>query len=109
MDALNMFNKVGSHMSANLQVYNVVCGYIKRDISLHDMIIGIICVFGYRDNIQLQNLLSVITRYAGNPQSLDLHLILKRDLPDLRRHYSNNPLFGFYSDLYDLVVSYKFF
>ena len=106
---LNKFNRVGSHQQTNLQIYSVVSQYITKDISLHDMLVGIISLFGYRDSIKLQSLLGILQTYGIPTGCRDLPTLLKNDIRGLKKIYSNHPLFGLYSDLYDLVVSYNFF
>ena len=104
---LNKFNRVGSHQQTNLRIYNVVGQYITKDISLHDMLVGIICLFGYRDSSKLQSLLQATTAYRVDTNRNDLPIPLKNTL--LSFYNIKNPVFGFYASLYDLVVSYNFF
>jgi hypothetical protein len=107
INALNKFNNVGSHHLLNLQVYTVISQYIVKDIPLHDMLVGVISLFGYRDDIRLQQLLQTMISY--NPCGIykDLPALLKNDIKYLKIH--GNYLFKYYSDLYDLVNSYKYF
>lgn len=104
---LNKFNNAGSHQTLNLQVYNVLSEYIVKDISLHDMLVGIIALFGYRDDIRLQRVLQMLIPYDPGRIFKDLPLLLQRDLKVFINN--GNHLFRLYSSLYDLVVSYKYF
>ena len=109
IDSLNKFNRVGSHHAKNLQTHIIISEYIIGDISIHDMLIGIISLFGYRDSIRLQSLVNVLKTYDINAGCKDLPILLKKDLRQLKTIYDNQPIFGFYSDLYDLVSYYNFF
>lgn len=104
---LNKFNRVGSHQQTNLRIYNVVSQYITKDISIHDMLVGIISLFGYRDSNKLQSLLQTTTAYRADTNRNDLPMALKNALLSFKN--IKNPVFGFYADLYDLVTSYDFF
>jgi hypothetical protein len=107
IDALNLFNKVGSHNDTALQLYNILLRYIDREIGINDTIIGIISLFGYRDDIRLQELIGTVHTYGDiNSNDLELILQLREDLPRLSKH---SILFKYYHKLYDMIILYDFF
>jgi hypothetical protein len=104
---LNRVNNVGSHHKINFQIYSVIADYISKDISLNDMIIGIISLFGYRDDTRLQSLIQSMISYDANISQTYLPYPLRKDIKMFKNN--KNHLFKFYSDLYDLVLSYNYF
>lgn len=105
---LNKFNKAGSHYQINLQVYSVISDYIVKNISLNDMLIGIIALFGYQNDTRLQDLIQILTSCNINTDNkIQSQILLKEQVKVFKT--SNNHLFKYYSDLYDLVISYNYF
>lgn len=110
INALNKFNKVGSHNKINVQISTIIIQYITNDISIHDMLVAIISLFGYRDSTKLQSLMGILQTYIIPSRCKDLPTLLRNDIKSLRTRYGDVvPPLTFYSDLYDLIVSYKFF
>lgn len=108
INAMNRYNRVGSHTNLAISVYNVLISYLLKEVSLHEFIMGIIALFGYRDDRRFQELLQrTMTTGVQQYKRSDLPLQLKDQLHIFKR--SANHLFCFYSDLYDLVVFYDFF
>lgn len=105
---LNKFNRVGSHNQLNLQIYNIIASYIQKDISLNDMILGIISAFGYRDDQKMHYLIQLTMIYDASGAFKDIPKVFKKVLKDMGK-YSKNHLIGIYLNLYDLMDSYKFF
>ena len=105
---LNRFNHVGSTNRLNLQIATIIHQYLSEDISLNDMIIGIIARFGYQNDIRLQGLLAAIRSYPVEGSSHYLPESLARNL-DVFKNYRQNHLFRCYATLYDLVVAYHYF
>lgn len=102
--SLNKFNKVGSHHNVNLQIYHLLSKYITRDIKLHDILIGIISLFGYQNDMKLQEVMQLMSYYD---KGYGIKSRLELNLPafELRMLRDNpNHLFRIYIDLYDLIV-----
>lgn len=103
LNHMNRLNRVGSHQDWALSTYAVTLVYIERSMSLHDLLIGIISLFGWRDDTRLQELIDAANFYSKSHRSMDsLAIRLVEELPGFRKH--SNPLFGFYANLYDLIV-----
>jgi hypothetical protein len=104
---LHRFNRVGYHTDLSLQVYQLIVQYITKDLGINETILGIISLFGYKDDMRLQELMQVVMSYGVEYYQRDIPLYLRDNLGRIKN--SNNYLFRFYSDLYDLIVLYNFF
>jgi len=110
INALNTFNRVGSHTDYALQIYHLLVNYIQNELSIHELLIGIISLFGYRDDIRLQEVISTAMLYGVQITRLykrDLPILLREELGNWRK--SDNILFQYYASLYDLIVFYDNF
>lgn len=106
MRDLNRFNCVGSHADWALQCYNIIYFYLTKEISLQNMMIGILSAMGYKNHPMLQALIEYSLSLGVNNQSMEPCMELVENLPHFKkRHF----LFRMYSDLYDLLVLFDFF
>lgn len=103
---LNRFNHIGTHAQWALQCYNITMSYLYREISLHDLLIGIISIFGYRNHPLLQALIEYSLSLGVNRQSHDICMTMVENMPHFKKR---SHVFKLYSDLYDLVVEFNFF
>lgn len=108
---LNLFNNSGSHQPMNLKIYTTIISYLNDNISINDMILGIIVIFGFKNDPRLQYLIETSRRYI-----MEVNGKIDKDLPPLwreeLRHFKDrypDSLFIYYSDLYDIIVKYNFF
>lgn len=100
INLLNRYNQMASHDKLALKVYNIVSEYIKRNIYLSDMILGIISSFGYKDSPKLQDLIMSLNE-------LTIHKLNFRTQNAFM--HNDNHLYKIYLGLYDLVESYDRF
>lgn len=107
IDALNKFNRVGSHVDSALQTFNLIVCYIQSEITLHELLIGIISLFGYRDDIRLQQVIERATTYDVTRNSRDFSPLMREEIPSWKN--DENYLFTYYSDLYDVIVKHNHF
>lgn len=94
-------NKNRSTDKLYLQVRNMLIEYIKGNININDLLIGIISAFGYKDSPKLQDLISTIRSYSMIKFTFVVLNILARS--------DDNPLAGLYVKLHDLILSYDYF
>lgn len=107
INELNRCSKVGLHTNLALQIYNIFNRFIDNDLSINETILGIISLFGFRDDIRLQEVIQITIINKANVSHKDIPSYFKQELVKLR--ISKNPLFKFYSDLYNLISLYNFF
>jgi hypothetical protein len=109
INALNKYNNIGSHMDNATQINQILISYIQEHITLHELIIGIISSFNWKDSAQLQEVLAFAITHGilDYKNKYDLPITLKDDLLIMKN--DSNPLFKIYSDLYDLIIKYKCF
>lgn len=109
-----LYTRAGSHTNTILNIFNMIISYIDDKISCNDLILGIIAAFGYKAHPHFQNLTNTINTYMKSFKSddkkstRDLPMELRMDLHDWRDKDSN-PMFKFYSEVYDVIVLYDFF
>ena len=108
INKLSEFNRIGSHYKIDLDIYNMIVNYINKDISTHDLIIGILVTFGYREDPRLQNAIQFIVGHGGNKCMKEFPPVLVDQITRMRDLYPDS-LYPFYSNLYDLIVKYDFF
>ena len=108
INELTKFNKVGSHIDRDFDIYNIIASYINKDISTHEFIISIMIVFNYREDPRLQNVIQFCMGHNANRCMKEFPAFYSELLPIMR---DNQPktLFPLYSNLYDLIVKYNFF
>lgn len=103
-----LYNNIGSHSSLAVSIYTIIKSYIDKLISIHELIIGIISEFGFKDHPLLQQVIQIAVSYGALQDHEDLPLLFREELPNMKNSF-NNFLLNFYSDLYDLVVRCNFF
>jgi len=108
IDALNRFNRTGCHTDLALQTRNLLIGYIQKDLNIHDLLIGLIALFGYRDDIRLQQLIAATISLGTNKFDRDFSVTI-RDTIAYWNGSSDDSLYKFYAKLYDVVVFYDHF
>ena len=107
IEALNVFNRVGGHDQLTLQTHTIICQYIQKELSLNDMLIGIISIFGYKDDLRLQEVIMSTKMLGAHHYKETLPVLLIEEVVNWK--YSPSPLYVAYSLLYDLVVRKEFF
>lgn len=120
-DALVLYNRVGSHSTMNIEIYNLILQYINGDILLHELILGIMIIFGYKENPNFQNVIQTVyqldTQYreSGMLSSTDRHRA-KFDITsmlkeEIQRIHKNNPtsLLGLFNRIYNKIAVNGFF
>lgn len=107
INAMILCNNAGNHTATDIKIYNAIISFIDEDISLHDLLISFLCIFGYKEDPRLQDVIETVISYNDNNS---------RNFSDLFRYeivnYANtfdNPLYGLYSDFYNVIVKYDFF
>lgn len=105
---ITFFNNVGSHTDYAIRSYRVLLSYINREISLNDALIGILVAFGFKESVEIQEVIQTGITYGCNHVDVDLPVPYRDMLPVLRDH-AKNFLVKKYSNLYDLMVKWNFF
>lgn len=104
---LHKLNQVGNHTKIDYQIYLLLIRFIKKEMTLHELILAIISLFGYGKNVRFQELIQTIdsfhlTNLCDNPDSTKIAMQGLKRLP--------NQLCHFYVSLYDLLgVRYQCF
>lgn len=114
IDALAIYNRVGSHSTLNLEIYNILLQYMNEEISICACIIGILSALGYKDDPMLQGLIQFVTAYGGMiGQSTDKGKpYFQHDLPKLLREKINvehvsptsTDLIGLFGAFYNVMM-----
>lgn len=105
---LTFFNNVGSHTDYGIRTYRILLSYINREISLNDTLIGILSAFGFRDSVEIQEVIQTGIKYGCTHVDIDIPVYYRDMLPVLREH-TKNFLVKKYANLYDLIVKWDFF
>lgn len=110
LEALRAYNNVGSHYQINVHIYNTLVAYIKNETSLNSTLIGLISLFGYKENPLLQDLIQ-LTIAAGFDDVTNRKTFSKpnKDVFDRYSAIRKNYLIPLYVKLYDLVRDHDFF
>ena len=108
LNTLSIFNRVGSHIKPDLDMYNLFINYFDKDISTHEFITGILIIFGYKEDPRLQNVIQFIVGHHAHKCMKELPAFVSCQI-DIKGNMFPDSLFPFYSSLYDLLVKYNFF
>jgi hypothetical protein len=108
IDALYQFNKVGSHIKTDFDIYGIIKSYIEKNISTHELIISILVVYNFREDCRLQNIIEFAVSHNAHRCMKEFPSFYADQISRMR---DNKPesLFPVYSNLYDLIVKYDFF
>jgi hypothetical protein len=100
---LTQLNKIGDHNPVSTHVYMTLLSYLKKDIKLVELLLGIISIYGYKDDTRFQDLVQILMldSYNHKNNSNDISFKLREELHTLKR---KNIIFKFFSDLYDLIA-----
>lgn len=108
VNALIISNNIGSTEKVDMQLYNSISAFIDGSVNVHDFIVGVLCIFGFKNDPRLSVVIDIGIGFGANHSSLDLPVIFREELPTLADRYNNN-LFKLYSDIFNVVVKYDFF
>jgi len=108
INKLSEFNRVGSHFDKPLMIYNILINYIEKIISTHEFIIGILDIFGYKEDPRLQDVIQFIVGHNEHKWQKEFLPFLSNEISRMRDLYPDS-LYPYYSNLYDLIVKYNFF
>ena len=108
IDAIAKFNKVGSHIQRDFDIYSVINNYIQKDISTHELITSILMVYNFREDPRLQNIIEFAIAHNAHKCMKEFPSFYADQITRMRDHKPES-LFPLYSNLYDLVVKYNFF
>lgn len=108
VNALSYYNNIGGHGYTSKQIAAVINSYIDKSIGIHDLLIGIISIAGFKHDINFQELMNFLGQFLKVVASTtDVPLWFRKELLCMKN--SKNPLMNIYSNLYDLVIKYDFF
>ena len=107
INALIQLNNIGSHDMTSRKIYNIIIHYITREISIHDMIIGIMSVLWNKDDPRFQRIIQMQVDFNLNPLDRDLPIVMREFLMNVNNH--SNPLIHLYSNLYDIMIIFNLF
>lgn len=97
LEHLRLFNKVGSHSDLDIAMYNMIGCYFDGDITINDLIEGIIAKRGFDKSPEFQDLISTTRSFGGyNELFMDEIANLSTLHPD--------SLFSIYKDLLDVFT-----
>lgn len=107
IDAMKLSMNAGSHEKLNLTIYSLLAAFIDEKTTLHNLIIGLISLFGYKNDIRLQDINQVAISYGVLQYNTDRDLprVFKEDLPLFSNQY-NNSIFDIYNDLYNIIIKH---
>lgn len=108
MDQLVKFNKVGSHMDRDYSLYTMIKNYIEKEISTHELIVGILVEFNYREDCRLQNIIEFAVGHNAHRSIREFPTFYSYQIREMKEMKPES-LFVLYSNLYDLIVKYDFF
>lgn len=108
IDDLSRFNRVGSHVKRDFDIYNIIKSYINRDISTHDFIIAILTIFNFTESSGLYSIIEVAVTYCETNSKLEFSSSYLEIIGKINSSYPNT-IFTIYSKLYDLLIKYNFF
>jgi len=110
IDALCLFERVGSHNESAIGIYKLLGNYILRDIWTYDLIIGILSMFGYKFHVDLQNLIQIAVSYGCQHSKDDLPDLFLNELNTIiNSDNCNNHIYRLFFKLYDILSMYNFF
>ena len=97
---LHELNCMGSHTKLEYQLYLLLIQFIKKEMTIHELIMAIFTEFGYAKDTEFQDLIQRIeyfhiTTLIENPESTAIAMNGLRRLP--------NKLCIYYANLYDLL------
>lgn len=108
INILNAYSNTKYHIN-NIRgnIHGMIIRYVDEDISLSDLIIGIITAYGYQNDTRLQELVqTVITYHQTKVHIFDSFFVY------MFASASENPyndLFKIFNDLYNVILKYNFF
>lgn len=109
IDAMKLSMNAGSHEKINLSIYTLLSAFIDDKIMLHQLIVGLISLFGYKNDPRLQQLNQTAISYGVlqhiSIKNKDLPSMYIEDLPKFSNQY-NNSLFDIYNDLYNVIIKH---
>lgn len=110
IDAMKLAMNAGSHDKLNLSIYTLLSAFIDDKVILHQLIVGLISLFGYRDDQRLQQVNQTAVSYGVfQYNSTDDKCIPKmfiEDLPKFSYQYDNS-LFDMYNDLFNVMIKHE--
>lgn len=108
IDALSKFNKVGSHIKLDNDIYNIIISYIDKHLSTHEFIVSIISAYNFKEDPLLQQIIQFAISYGVHKCMKEFPSFFVTQLSRMRTTESRS-LLVMYSNLYDLMVKYDFF
>ena len=110
IDNLNKYNHIGSHGELENSVYEILNSYIDEEISIHEMIMSIIALFGFKDDPRFNDLNSKFMPYGmiNNNPYRDIPVIAV-EMIKRKAESDPNSLFKYYWGIYNRVFVFNFF
>lgn len=105
---MNLFNQIGYHDKEYLMVYEMIDSFINKDIYINDFIIGLISMFGYKDDPRLQELINLGISYRANEATSEFSKEFRNELQFLKDECINNnrnSLIPLYYDLHTEITN----
>lgn len=116
LNKLELFSRLKSHSVIDSKLYQILVSYIDKTINIHDLIIGILSVYGFNSDSRLQNLINFanmhgVNNFMSNTDGRDLPELFKQEL-SVKYDKSINEsdlLLGYYYELYKIIELNNFF
>lgn len=103
---LKEYNMLGYHGIAAPKIYSMIQYYMDDIYGIHEVIMGIISISGFKDDQRLQHVNELARVNGVDNKCKDLTPIFKESLTYLK---NKEPIFKLYSDIYDIFLKYDFF
>ena len=110
IDTLSIFNNVGGHGQKYLHLVSLIRSFCFDDISCHDLIIGIMSEFGYKDDPRLQQVIQSAHIYGATNEHRYLPDKFISFLADMivTDQNGNHGLYKMYSEIYGILLATNF-
>lgn len=107
-DALTLCSNSGSHQNTALSLFSVIASFIDGLTNVNDLVLGSICLFGYKNDPRLQHLIEIALSYGAVHAKYEVSSELLGRLAN-EPAQGGNPLFRIYLDVYKTIEKYNFF
>ena len=108
INALGSYKIVGTNNKLGLLIHNALATYIQKECGVHECIVSIIAGNGYRDDPRLQYINERAIAFGNRSRDRDIPVLMRRYLHNIA-NTDPNPLWQWYSRIYDIFVLYEFF
>lgn len=102
INTLDKFVRTASHLKADISTREIVQRYMDDEIGLHDVIMGILTIYGFNAWPEFQDITTLAISYGVDHSSRTLPGFFVQQLPKLAK--SENHLYDLYNKLYEFTL-----